>query len=544
MVLEELLALSKNHGMMGSRALDWPLDCGFDPKIQPQVLRLSKSIHSLGSAILHRANKWIIFDMDCAHLLISWARADLGMIIVDPESTQALPSGMMRVRIKLYTQESGYERAIRLDWPAALTERQIILVSADDLPKFLESLRIVEFANGVRVMPGQSFNSFDTTVEKSAVRGVHGLSMCIHVDSFYRQSELTACLEQFRMFHGPLNELSIIGAPDDQQVQEIEASISVSRDPKLETKFSELLMHVVRLMTLANIRIDQEHTVAEGSLFEQARAMVLNSHIYDRTPYTGWVKSTNAHESLLELLIISLPGLHWMLHDIVNDGSLDFADALHAISSHPYPLAALLFEQDGLEAELGAQIILLSGLHCVFSSYVKGRSCIELFRHGMDLIEETQVLVAQMPHSKVCSGCRKRENACETYTDTVPPLLQTILFRTAYKMCEMLRSLDEGSDAPAFMDVASTFHRWFNAHMKFIKWQVHESHISKTQRNEGILAMMTKVTLPHDANLDKYQIIDTLRWSKKRKATTISFESAEIRLEEPRTERKMCAWQH
>jgi hypothetical protein len=90
---------------------------------------------------------------------------------------------MMRVRVKPCTQESGYERAIRLDWPAALSERQKILLSMDDLPKLLDSLRITELTNGVRVMPGQAFRGFGTTVEKTAIRGIHGLSLCIHVDS-------------------------------------------------------------------------------------------------------------------------------------------------------------------------------------------------------------------------------------------------------------------------------------------------------------------------------------------------------------------------
>jgi hypothetical protein len=478
MVMEELLELSRSQGEVGSWALNWPLDCGFNPSIQPQVLRLSKSIHTLGSTILHHSNKWIIFDMDCAHLLLSWAKADLRMIIVDPESTQALPSSMMGVRIRLYIQESGYARAICLDWPSALPQRQTILVTLDDLPKFLELLCITELANSVRVMPGQSFLGFGSTGERTAIRGIHGLSMCIHVDSSYRQSEVTSCLDHFRISHGPLNELSIIGAPNEEQAQDIEASTFALRYSEFETTFSELLILVVRLITLANIRIDQRHLANVATLFEQARAMVFNSFLFDKTPYVGGVSSDNAHESLFELLITILPGAHWMLHDIVRNNFVNFADAAHAIGSHLCPLTTMLVEQDGLEAEIGAHIILINGLHCIFSSYVNDRMCIEIIRHGMDLIDETQALVQQMPQTN------------------------TILFRTALKMCEMLRLLDEGSGNPTFMEVATTFQRWFKTHMKFIKLRVHESHISQTLRAKGILAMMTKESLPLDAKFN------------------------------------------
>jgi hypothetical protein len=225
--------------------------------------------------------------MDCSHLLLSWAKADLRMIIVDPESTQALASGMMNVRIKLYTQESGSARSICLDWPSALPQRQTILVTLDDLPKFLELLRITELANSVRVMPGESFPRFGSTEESTAIRGIHGLSTCIHVGSSYRQSEVTSCLDNLRIFHRPLNEFSIIGAPNEEQAQDIEASIFALRHSELETTFSELLIRVVRLITLANIRTDQRHLANVEALFEQARAMVLNSFLFDKTVYAG-----------------------------------------------------------------------------------------------------------------------------------------------------------------------------------------------------------------------------------------------------------------
>jgi hypothetical protein len=227
------------------------------------------------------------------------------MIIVDPDSTQALPSGLMRVRIKLYTQESSYEQTVRMKWPSALPERPMILVPLDASPKVLKLLRIVELANSIRVIPGQSIGNFGTTKERTAIRGVHGLNMCIHIDSSYRRSEVTACLEPFRVFRGRLNELSIIGSPNEQQARAIGASIFASCDPELGTTFPELLIHVFRLMALANLRV-QKH--AATVVFEQTRAMVHNSHAYDNTPYTGWANNADAHESLLEILIINLPG--------------------------------------------------------------------------------------------------------------------------------------------------------------------------------------------------------------------------------------------
>lgn len=89
------------------------------------------------------------------------------------------------------------------------------------------------------------------------------------------------------MLHGPLNEVSIIGAPDEQQARDIEESISLPRDVASNSTFSEVLMHIVDLLALAELKFQEGLCSPVSLLYEQARVMIVNTHAYDTTSWGG-----------------------------------------------------------------------------------------------------------------------------------------------------------------------------------------------------------------------------------------------------------------
>jgi hypothetical protein len=88
----------------------------------------------------------------------------------------------------------------------------------------------MEFSSGVRVMPGQQFDSqlrddAGDFVPSTAAKGQHGLTLRVVVNSpTFPLVRMNRLLEQFRMFHGPLNEVSIIGCAELARARSIETS--------------------------------------------------------------------------------------------------------------------------------------------------------------------------------------------------------------------------------------------------------------------------------------------------------------------------------
>ena len=107
-IMEELLALHKTDGSITQLQMKSYIPrFAFCPDIHPQVLRVSKNMFAVGKSVLDRSNRWIVVDMDFAYLLTVWASAFLEMIVINPESAQDLPFGMMHIRVKPYTMASG-----------------------------------------------------------------------------------------------------------------------------------------------------------------------------------------------------------------------------------------------------------------------------------------------------------------------------------------------------------------------------------------------------------------------------------------------------
>jgi hypothetical protein len=113
-------------------------------------------LHAISKSYMDIENRWIIFDVDNSHLLLSWVCIHMPVIVVDPDNNlAALPLDIMQVRVKMFP--SGIPHASDLEqlYLRAMSHRQLFLVELSYFEAFLQCIRQMGFAYGFRVMPGQ-----------------------------------------------------------------------------------------------------------------------------------------------------------------------------------------------------------------------------------------------------------------------------------------------------------------------------------------------------------------------------------------------------
>ncbi|KAJ4377203.1 hypothetical protein N0V83_000026 [Neocucurbitaria cava] len=446
------------------------------------LLRANKRLYAMSKSYLDMTNKWIIFDIDKVYLLLHWANLTVPMVKVDPEANYALPQGIMTVHMKLCARNSRRKYLKRLH-PASLPESQLLLVPLEHFKHFLCQVRVMELSTGVRIMPGQRFEGphYDETWnELTAAVGFHGLNIRVYVDpdSGYPAHKMKPLLEYFRMFHGPLNEVTIVGADDAQQARSIEASISVPRGDDMLT-MHEVLVNVVRLVPVASRFAQNGHPELALMTNRNIQSLIHLSQQGDETPWTGW-ESKDWRERNLERLLICTTAFNLFIKNL--------SDLGHRIATYPpnQPLIIwghfsdmiILLECGHLSIEMEGWFHLLVGLHIMFSARVidapeVGLERVELIRTGLEHIDDTIGTFEHLPED------------------------DTFLFREALNMCTRLRAVDDANsvDETELIQVADNYAKEFGNLVRkedrTVKWCVHESYISDGLRKFGIMQFMT-----------------------------------------------------
>ena len=206
-------------------------------------------------------------------------------------------------------------------------------------------------------------------------------------------------------------------------------------------------MHIVDLLALAEPNFQKGLCSPVSLLYEQARVMIMNTHTYDITPWGGWITANNAHESRFELIILCAGATNVLVTHMLTGGVWGFATAGHIISLHLTRDVRWLLAEDGVEAQLRAYVLLFNGLHCIFSCRI-GNSrtpSITAIRHGLNLIHQSLDHIAQFPRQ------------------------DTILFRAAFKMSEMIMGLGLVSRSRNAVSVIYDFSRWYGKYLKPFK---------------------------------------------------------------------------
>ncbi|KAF1847864.1 uncharacterized protein K460DRAFT_426717 [Cucurbitaria berberidis CBS 394.84] len=468
-VLEELLGTSDNPGPRLRHRPDIPELSTLERRftMETAILRTNKQIHAMAKAYLDLANKWIVFDMDDVHLVLPWACILIPMTIIDPEANYAVPEGIMRVRVKLCLNG---ERIIRPS-PASQPKRQLVLIKLEHFVAFLAQIRMAELINSVRVMP-RAFFIGDNQGLYNAMKGFNGLKIRVHVDPNYPHHWMQALLDCFDMFHGPLNEVSIIGSFDAQQARRIETSIALPRNVAEPTMY-EIYIHIAHRIKLANHFADQGQLVSAIRLYDRVRNMT-NASNTDRTPWSGW-STKDWSQFPFEALLITVATLNALIISIGTQENLEYAHMHVALHHSLVQQISLLLDFDDLGREMEGWILLLSGLHYILHARVVGTAYngperLLLVRIGMNLLEDTIGTFEHLP---------ERDN---------------VGFRAATYMCTRLRVLDFNPDKTLLFSAITRasifFANRFEQYSRPVRWCVHQSLIPQALVNRGIVEHM------------------------------------------------------
>jgi hypothetical protein len=491
LVPTENLSLSR-HSSFG-RFLQYKINHTIDPS----VLRVSKKLKDIGEEVLYHSNQWVVFDLNCAHLLLRSALACLPLIVLDPEDVHKLPRWMLHVRIRLYTEASLNEVTNSPDWPLSKPKHQIILVSRQHLPEFLNHVRIMELAYSARVAEGHQIG-VAPTLSIPAKKGRHGLSICVHVNSAeYRQSTIAHVLELFRRFHGPLNELSINGFANKSYARDIEASISSPHTLKIYPILPEIIIHISSLLKIASSLMTNRKVAAAKALYYQTCAMIVNSSRFNSIPSNGWYTDNDDHLQAFEFLIVCVPWIDDGLAGLMNDSAESYRCARSTLRFYGGPNVDQMIEQDVVTPHLSACVTLMAGLHCIFEVYHFNRDQngvvrydLQRLRLGLNCIEAAYVRLSEDNH--ISSQ-------------------KALFFRVAWKMMLVIDGLDIVPDPDTLLEVIRNFRRWFVAHLKPFKWKVHGSCIPQYLIDRGILKNMIKVSSMTAQEQSRYYIVDCLK---------------------------------
>lgn len=205
------------------------------PEINTAILRTNKKIYSNSKSYLDTENKWVVFDIYGAYILLPWVYALVPITMIDSRDHDAkIPRSVMQVRVKIYPTYLSHLAYRQAESRGPV--RGFVLVRLEDFEMFLLFLRQVDLCDSLRVVPGDIFNSRGSQATTAMV-GFHGSNIRVPCEYDYPADQTQKLLEKFRMFHGPLNEITIIGAPDSARALNIEASITVPRHTTYETTF-------------------------------------------------------------------------------------------------------------------------------------------------------------------------------------------------------------------------------------------------------------------------------------------------------------------
>jgi hypothetical protein len=87
-----------------SPKIPWPFQIKKQPSFHTGILATKKAMHIISKTYLDDPvhNKWVVFDMDNVFLLLPWIRALVPFTLVDPAAGQAIPDGVLRVRVQMF----------------------------------------------------------------------------------------------------------------------------------------------------------------------------------------------------------------------------------------------------------------------------------------------------------------------------------------------------------------------------------------------------------------------------------------------------------
>jgi hypothetical protein len=227
-----------------------------------------------------------------------------------------------------------------------------------------------------------------------AVNNQHGLSFKIVVNNpDYLPTKMNRFLSQFRMFHGPLNEVTIIGCSDPAFARAIETSISAPRNASHQLTWNGFTILIVQRTTAATDLIAN----SEGWMFayivnDLLSEMYRNALTYDVTAWTGSIE-TNWLSRPFQMLEVAISYLNLTYAGFVSVREELYSNTNEATTAKPATICREVrrFNFSDIVPQLESWRNLLADLHCIFNVRIENDDAAQtqhsiLVRHGLDLM--------------------------------------------------------------------------------------------------------------------------------------------------------------
>jgi hypothetical protein len=501
------------------------------PTFDTAILAANNYLHTVSKSCLDITNKWIIFDIDNIHLLLPWIFPDVSVTLIDPEADYAIPEGILQARVKQRLSNSVHATWLQSRFGTSQPRRQIVLVQLHHFETFLQCLRVSEFTDGVRVLPGQVFDgppydkiTFHKAVDAdgrdcyiitddrewpaiTANAGFHGLSIRVIVNPTYPEQRTKRLLELFRIFHGSLNEVTIIGSSDPLQARSIEASITAPRDAA-NTSFHEAILHVVKLTRKAGeYASDGSWLCAFVVNTEACEGIIPNHRTFDKTPWTGKIEFSGPQADFsqrrFETMLLVICQLNEYFYSIPGDQRLCGYRTHNEAIRQRKELIRLL-DLPTVSPEFRAFAMLLVALHLFFDVRVVSDTDTIVPENYVNLdnaarAEATQQLMDNIPEcwDVVRTGMDIVENTEGLFEHL--PTGDHILFFFAHNMVNDLRKTDVLTNKSTMAGIIDNWRKQLvtiiTRQPRPFKWMVHESLIPSALVVRGVLNYMTDCSL-------------------------------------------------
>jgi hypothetical protein len=180
-------------------------------------------------------------------------------------------------------------------------------------------------------------------------------------------------LEKFRMFHSPLNEVTITSSTDPSQERSIEASITAPRDAQ-NTSFRELVLQLAELTKRVGGHVSNGTWVCAFVLSHMALSTMRNYHHPDNfvTPWSGKLQFSGPHGDFstrrFELMMLVIPHLNFIFASIPGARELVYLEDADEAQDHIPGRDTLL---DLTTLEFRAFAVLLHALQIIFDGRVE-----------------------------------------------------------------------------------------------------------------------------------------------------------------------------
>jgi hypothetical protein len=442
------------------------------PNFDTAIMRTNKYMHALSKSYFCKENKWIVFDINKLFILQPWINTLVSVIMLDPEAGYVLPEGIMRVQVKFHLNEWA-----KLERASTQAPSQLVLVQLESFEAFLQCLRQAELTTSLRIMPGEKFRDVDSDMQVPAKAGVHGLNLTIVVvDSGYKNDWMDVLLDKFRIFHGPLNKISIVGAPNANHARSIENSIS---KPQNTPTYHEVITLVAQHLETAHTLAASSHWEDAEPLYTETNGLLTNSCLHDHTPWNNAISPLDWHDRAFEVLVGCASTLNAYYAALATGTCTMYSSAAAALDSSSQLYKNILLFDD-VSMEMVGFFHLLFGLHCIFHARVgyshDNSDSVDVDRlnvisHGMELVEVTVGLFALLS------------------------LRDQVLYRKAVSMVRRLRVLSFERDKRALVEAISVFAGEFSALVRgqgrVLRFAVREELIPQGLKDRGILEHLT-----------------------------------------------------